>query len=304
MEEKSQQQTATVSPAASRTGSVARPQAAPPQTPAEVPARRTIPIKHMVVVLVLLAAGVTFTMTTSKVTQTSKPGVKMVTSHEPFYPEIVYAWKPTLPGVADTIQTTVPFLPEKIGVWQGVDAEVTPAERKILPPDTGFARKFFTNDKGQQVYCSLVLEGKDVSSIHRPEYCLQGQGWKLQGAPHLKITVPGAGGKAFSASQLIGSQEVTVPGQRVKGRQEMVFAYWFVSESSVTGSHGWRILLTTLDRLFRSRNHRWAYFLLAVPVQPPAEGETVADCEQKASAVARQFVQDVYPSVCSVPLNN
>ena len=58
--------------------------------------------------------------------------------------------------------------------------EVAVAEllRDILPADTGFSRKnyAFVADRTRDVFLSIVLSGRDRTSIHRPELCLVGQG--------------------------------------------------------------------------------------------------------------------------------
>jgi exosortase len=75
-------------------------------------------------------------------------------------------------------------LPNLLGAdWAGREVEVTPIEREVLPPDTGFSRKNYESlhDRRQQVFVSIVLSGRDRTSIHRPELCLVGQGWTIAG---------------------------------------------------------------------------------------------------------------------------
>jgi exosortase len=76
-------------------------------------------------------------------------------------------------------------LPAFLGTeWIGQRAEVSPAERDILPADTGYSRKnyAFVSDRTRDVFLSIVLSGRDRTSIHRPELCLVGQGWTIESA--------------------------------------------------------------------------------------------------------------------------
>ena len=41
-------------------------------------------------------------------------------------------------------------LPEFVGEWYGTDQPVSEGERQILGPDTEFARKLYTNGRGDQ----------------------------------------------------------------------------------------------------------------------------------------------------------
>ena len=56
---------------------------------------------------------------------------------------------------------------------------LTEEEKKILPEDTMGSRRLFKDKDGDELFCSIVLAGRDVTSIHRPELCLTGQGWRL-----------------------------------------------------------------------------------------------------------------------------
>ncbi len=112
-------------------------------------------------------------------------------------------------------------LPAFLGTeWIGRRAEVTAVEREILPPDTGFARKNYVAvaDPARPVFLSVVLSGRDRTSIHRPELCLVGQGWTITGAAEHRFRFsPGAGAGGggvrtdFPATILRVRREVATP---------------------------------------------------------------------------------------------
>ena len=85
-------------------------------------------------------------------------------------------------------------LPTFLGTdWIGRAVPVSAVERAILPPDTGYSRKNYISvqDRAQQVFVSIVLSGRDRTSIHRPELCLVGQGWTIQDRFGHRFAYPG-----------------------------------------------------------------------------------------------------------------
>ncbi len=152
-------------------------------------------------------------------------------------------------------------LPNYLGLdWAGQTAPVTPVEREVLPADTGFSRKNYVSlaDKNQQVFLSLVLSGRDRTSIHRPEICLVGQGWTIRGAE--ARTLKGPGGAALPVTLLRIEREASLRDGR-KIVVPAVFVYWFVGGERVVASHWERLAWSAYDRLVRQRNHRWAYIV-------------------------------------------
>lgn len=168
-------------------------------------------------------------------------------------------------------------LPNFIGLeWAGQNAPVTQIERDTLPEDTGFSRKNYISlsDKNQQVFLSIVLSGRDRTSIHRPEICLVGQGWTIRRAAphHFSVSRLPGGPLRLPATVLHIDREVTTR-RGEKAVLPALFAYWFVGSDRVVGTHWERILHSTIDRLRTLQNHRWAY----VVVQTHAlDGEAAA----------------------------
>ncbi len=149
-------------------------------------------------------------------------------------------------------------LPAFVGTeWIGRRAEVTAVEREILPKDTGFSRRNYVNvsDARHAVFVSIVLSGKDRTSIHRPELCLVGQGWTIGEKRAVKFAVDGAEG--WEATLLETEMVEPRSGRRIPAR----VAYWFVSSETATGTHWGRFWHDAWGRL-RGRADRWAYVLV------------------------------------------
>lgn len=155
-------------------------------------------------------------------------------------------------------------LPSLLGIdWSGQDVAVTAIERELLPPDTGFARKNYVSlrNRNDQVFLSLVLSGRDRTSIHRPELCLVGQGWTIRSQMAHAFAWPGRPDSPVPATILRIEHEATNErGEQVK--VPALFAYWFVGADRVVASHWERVAYATLDRVRHLQSHRWAYVVV------------------------------------------
>jgi EpsI family protein len=171
-------------------------------------------------------------------------------------------------------------LPTFIGTeWIGRGAEVTAVEREILPADTGYARKSYVAvaNPAQRVFVSVVLSGKDRTSIHRPELCLVGQGWSIEGAKRERFSYPGKAEAKFEATVLRVKREVVTARGRV-AVPELV-AYWFVDSERVVATNGGRFWRDAWNRLAHGRPDRWAYVLVQTGA---TDGESAALARMQA----------------------
>jgi EpsI family protein len=163
-------------------------------------------------------------------------------------------------------------LPAFIGTeWIGRRTEVTPIERAILPADTGFSRRTYVSlaDRSHAVFLSIVLSGRDRTSIHRPEICLVGQGWTLTSAGSHRFFEQTNARRSFEATLLRG--ELVEP--RTHRKVSTLMAYWFVSADAVVATHWQRFWRDAWNRVRHGRADRWAYVLVQTDA---ADGETAA----------------------------
>ena len=225
--------------------------------------------RQLLIVVVILVVGLVLTALTADVTRVCEPWIRLVDEH--------------------------PFLPETVGPWQGSpQTGLTADERAVLPPDTEKAARIYTNALGQTVYCAVVLAGRDVTSIHRPEVCLTGQGWKLEAAQTERIDIPTSPGGVLRVSRMNSSSTIPLKNDQI-AQVYAVFVYWFIGRDRTTPYHWERIWWTTVDRLFHNRNHRWAYFLLDTVVPPQRAATDPQTGQTEAMQVLRQFTQNIYP---------
>jgi hypothetical protein len=244
----------------------------PSVRPAGVTGRRGPSTRQIAIVVAILGGSVLFTAMTADVTKVSEPGVKLTADGQP-------------------------FLTDKAGDWTGGELTgLTPEEKKILPEDTMGSRRIFKDSNGDELFCSIVLAGRDVTSIHRPELCLTGQGWSLGNLQIEPISTPAAKGGALSVSRLNATRDVKLSDGRV-ARTRSIFLYWFVGKDRVTPYHWQRIYWTAKDRVLHNTNHRWAYILIHIPVTQGEIASGAGKSEEETMKVVAGFVHDLYPTL-------
>jgi EpsI family protein len=192
----------------------------------------------------------------------------------------------TEPGIVMT-------LPVRIGDWFGERQAVSELERGGLPQDTEFERKRYFNAAGEEIFCSIVMAGKDTRSIHRPEICLPAQGWSVVDGRYEDVPLADGSPRPLRVRALKAYHPPYAGGDSV-GHERLNY-YWFVGKDRMTASHMERVMWNIYDRLVHSVNHRWAYITVLTDVPPgrsPAEAQVIEDqCRNRL----RKFIGALYP---------
>lgn len=153
------------------------------------------------------------------------------------------------------------LLPENVPGYTSVWVPEAEIVTNTLPPDTSFGQRIYTSeDKEFQAQANVVLMGADRTSIHKPEYCLAGQGLVFDSSDFkpLPITIDRPVSYELPARYVTASVDrTTKDGQKVKATAFYVF--WFVNDRHITGYHNqWKIWLVK-DFLSTGVLDRWAY---------------------------------------------
>ncbi|WP_175414857.1 exosortase/archaeosortase family protein [Nibricoccus aquaticus] len=181
------------------------------------------------------------------------------------------------------------------GRWGGRAEAVTAVEREMLPPDTGYSRKTYARlgRAQEQVFFSIVLSGKDRTSIHRPELCLVGQGWTIRGSERRELRLAGGAVRGGAGGEVAGEKiEVTLlrierEAVAADGTRTVVpafFVYWFAGSDAVVATHRGMLWRGAMDRLRNGRADRWAY-VVAQTLSTDGEAAAWARIEEVAGRV-------------------
>lgn len=187
-------------------------------------------------------------------------------------------------------------LPEFIGSWKGADSEITSAERATLGEASGtrFARKTYRSLESYEITVSIVLSGKDMStSIHRPERCLEAQGWSLQDKDELAVSLPNRG--TFPVTQLRSTRLVKKDDTYLT--RELQTFYWFAGENRICSGHWERLAIDNSDRLFRGVSQRWAFMLVSGGVPIPKDPNLTPTARQWSQNTIREFIKLLAPKI-------
>jgi len=184
-------------------------------------------------------------------------------------------------------------LPDHVGDLYALPEDVTPAELYILPKDTTFARDTYgligTPPGPRRILCSIVLSGAERRSIHRPERCLPGQGWRIDSSHTENIAL--ASGHDLPVTALLLERQVTSNGTTFLLHQ--YFLYWFVGKDITTSSQTYRILMTYWDMLAHRVNQRWAYVIVSKDIS--RDWDPNGQSPEQTLAQLKQFIHDSVP---------
>jgi len=183
-------------------------------------------------------------------------------------------------------------LPDFLGEYIGIDQEISYAERQILPGDTEFARKVYHHPKGYEILCSIVLAGGEKRSIHRPEFCLPGQGWTIRGGVVRQVDL--TDGNSLNVKDLSLTREVQVGPDTTRVIRSHYF-YFFVGKGVTTPNHLTRVFLTSWDRVFKGINHRWAYVIVSARVTDDLMRKGKND--EETIEMLKEFTAEVSPLI-------
>ena len=157
-----------------------------------------------------------------------------------------------------------------------------------LPKDTSFAQRLYTAPDGFWVNANIVLMGTDRTSIHKPEFCIPGQGWRIDQKTTANLSIDGA-----SPHQLqVAKWMITNFIQDTDGREKEVrglYVFWFVAGNEETTSHWRRIWGMTRDLLTTGVLQRWAYISYFAVCEPGQEDATFERMKKLIVASVPEF---------------
>jgi EpsI family protein len=183
-------------------------------------------------------------------------------------------------------------LPDFVGDWYGRNEEVSEGERQILGPDTQFARKKYTDSRGNELHVSIVLSGPDMNtSIHRPERCLPAQGWTVTDTK--RITIPTTSGE-IQTTRLHNVRSGRLHNGQVLTISSLNY-YWFVGRSDMTPSHIERTWIDIRDRVLKGYNQQWAY--VSVLSWVSKDYQVFGRNEQQSDALIQSFISELVPAL-------
>ncbi len=166
-------------------------------------------------------------------------------------------------------------LPERVLDFTSTNVPEPKVVLDFLPPDTSYAERLYTAPDGFRVQNTIILMGTDRTSIHKPDYCLPGQGWGIKDRSLVSIPVTGTQNYQLPVAKWILSNAFQTPdGQK----QEVggIYVFWLVADGEETPDNYQRMWWLARDLVRTGVLQRWAYvsyFAVCAPGQEEATFE-------------------------------
>lgn len=169
-------------------------------------------------------------------------------------------------------------LPERVLDFSSTNVPEPEVVVDYLPKDTSYVeRRYVSPDGAPPIEATIVLMGYDRTSIHRPEYCLIGQGLTPEEKSVVNIPIEGKEPYVMPVARWkLGGVFQQPDGSKVKVAG--IYVFWFVAAGAQTPDYLEFQKLLFKDLLLKNRLQRWAYvsyFTLCVPGQEEAAFERV-----------------------------
>ncbi len=179
------------------------------------------------------------------------------------------------------------FLPDRVGDYTSTNLPVTKIELGMLPPDTVYGRRLY-HSSDSAIMASVVLMGTDRTSIHKPQYCLTGQGETIVGTEIITIPIARPHPYELKVMKLTTTSQQPIGSGRFTPASG-IYLYWFVADGQLTPHHGERMWLMGRDLITKGLLQRWAYIAYFSRCLPGQENILLEQMKRFVAASVPEF---------------
>jgi len=191
-------------------------------------------------------------------------------------------------------------LPEYILDYSSTNQEPDAESVGMLPADTSFGGRVYFKPHSIPFVSSVVLMGTDRTSIHKAEFCLQGQGLHIdqftQDTVHMTLPHP----YELPVIKIIATQTGQIDGKPVT--KKCVYVYWYVTDGALSNDRtGFgRMWDMTRKLIFTGVLQRWAYVRFYAFCDPGQEEATYQSLKRMINVAVPQFQTTSGPASTTV----
>ncbi|HUS37005.1 MAG TPA: exosortase-associated EpsI family protein [Verrucomicrobiae bacterium] len=175
--------------------------------------------------------------------------------------------------------------PENVAGFRAISAPINDVEVTNLPPDTSYGRKIYWDKEGFMAQMTAVMMKTDRTSIHRPQVCITGQGWKIEKTEVIDIPVASPAPYVLKATCLTSKKKDERTGQL----RSNVYIYWFVAEHQLVPGHPDALWAISQDLITSGVLHPWAYVSVYAPCPPGQERVALARAKRLIASAVPEF---------------
>jgi len=181
-------------------------------------------------------------------------------------------------------------LPEHVLNFTSTNGAESLVERNYFPQDTSFVRRLYQLPGGWQTSATIILMGADRTSIHKPDYCLPGQGWQILEKTEVKLPIAGTVPYELPVMKWTIANSIQLPDgtkQNVSG----LYVFWFVTENQTTDDFPTMLKSMLFHQLAQGVLQRWAYVSFFTVCLPGQEEATFTKVKQLIAGAVPEFQQ-------------
>jgi len=192
-------------------------------------------------------------------------------------------------------------LPEFVAAYKSEEIPVDQLVLDTLPKDTSFGQRRYVAPDGFWSVANVVLMGTDRTSLHKPVFCLEGQGWHIDENASSVTTIHLNKPREYDlpVTRFVASKTLKINEQEVPARG--IYVYWFVAPGELTANHWQRMWWMARDLCRTGVLQRWAY-ISYFSVCRPGEEEATFERMKKlivASVPGFQLTPEPAPTTAS-----
>ena len=179
-------------------------------------------------------------------------------------------------------------LPESVPDFTSTNVPESAIELGYFPNDTSYVRRLYQSPDGFAATATVILMGADRTSIHKPDYCLPGQGWNIRSKKIASLKIAGATPYELPVSEWVVSNSLKT-SDGGKKTVSGIYVFWFVADGEQTPSHYQFMRWLAMDLLRKAVWQRWAYVSYFSVCEPGQEDAALARTEKLITASVPGF---------------
>jgi hypothetical protein len=193
-------------------------------------------------------------------------------------------------------------LPEQVLDFSSTNQELDARSLEMLPADTSTAQRVYFKPGLIPFVSSVVLMGTDRTSIHKAEYCLQGQGLHIDEATTDVVHLTRPEPYDLPVIKIVASGTQPVNGTMIT--KKCVYVYWYVADGKLSNDRSGmeRMWSTTKKLIFTGVLERWAYVRFYAFCDPEQEGPVYEKIKLMIADSVPQFQTTVGAATASVAM--
>jgi hypothetical protein len=181
------------------------------------------------------------------------------------------------------------YLPEQILGFSSTNQELDAKSQEMLPPDTSTIQKVYFKPGIIPFVASVVMMGTDRTSIHKAEYCLEGQGLHIDLATTDVVHMTQPQPYDLPVIKIVASAIQELNGKMITNK--CVYVYWYVTDGVLSNDRSGmeRMWDTTKKLLVSGELQRWAYVRFYTFCDPEQENAAYEEIKRMIAAAVPQF---------------